>query len=53
MRFSEKVTYISNREKTSLTRDQSTQIYEDVEKNEPISIQVISQGIESKKKKGK
>ena len=55
VRFSEKITYIPNREKMCLTRDQATQIYEEVEKNEPISIQVISQGIENKKKirKGK
>ena len=50
VRFSEKVTYIPNREKMCLTRDQVTQIYEEVEKNELISIQIISQGIESKKK---
>ena len=55
VRFSEKVTYIPNKEKMCLTRDQATQIYEEVEKNEPINIQVISQGIESEKKvrKGK
>ena len=51
MRFSEKVTYIPNKEKMCLTRDQATQIYEEVEKNEPINIQVISQGIEMKKGK--
>ena len=50
MRFSEKVTYIPNKEKMCLTRDQATQIYEEVEKNEPINIQVISQGIENEKK---
>ena len=50
MRFSEKVTYIPNKEKMCLTRDQATQIYEEVEKNEPINIQVISQGIENDKK---
>ena len=44
VRFSEKVTYIPNKEKMCLTRDQATQIYEEVEKNEPINIQVISQG---------
>ena len=33
-----------------LTKDQATQIYEDVEKNEPINIQAIDQDIESKKK---
>ena len=26
-----------------LTKDQATQIYEEVEKNEPINIQIISQ----------
>ena len=50
VRFSEKVTYIPNKEKLCLTRDQATQIYEEVEKNEPINIQVISQGIEIEKK---
>ena len=50
VRFSEKVTYIPNKEKMCLTRDQATQIYEEVEKNEPINIQVISQGIENEKK---
>ena len=50
VRFSEKFTYIPNREKMCLTRDQATQIYEEVEKNEQTNIQIISQGIESKKK---
>ena len=50
VRFSKKVTYIPNREKTCLSRDQVTQIYEEVEKNELINIQVISQGIESQRK---
>ena len=50
MRFSEKVIYIPNKERTCLTRDQATQIYEEVEKNKPINIQVISQGIENDKK---
>ena len=50
VRFSEKVTYIPNEEKMCLTRDQATQIYEEVEKNEPINIQVIGQGIENEKK---
>ena len=50
VRFSEKVTYIPNKEKTCLTRDQATQIYEEVEKNEPINIQIISQGTENEKK---
>ena len=50
VRFSEKVTYIPNKEKMCLTRDQATQIYEEVEKNELINILVISQGIENEKK---
>ena len=50
VRFSEEITYIPNREKMCLTRDQATQIYEEVERNELINIQVISQGIESKRK---
>ena len=33
-----------------LIRDQATQIYEEVEKNKPINIQVISQGTENEKK---
>ena len=33
-----------------LTRDQATQIYEEVEKNELINIHIISQGIESERK---
>ena len=50
VRFSEEVTYIPNRDKMCLTKDQATQIYEDVEKNEPINIQATDQGIESKRK---
>ena len=33
-----------------LTKDQATQIYEEIEKNEPINIQIISQHTENKKK---
>ena len=33
-----------------LTKDQATQIYEEVEKNEPINIQVASQAIKDKSK---
>ena len=50
VRFSEKVTYIPNKERMCLTKDQATQIYEEIEKNEPINIQVIGQGIENEKK---
>ena len=54
VRFCEEVTYIPNREKMCLTKDQATQIYEEVEKNEPINIQIDSQGIkdESNVRKG-
>ena len=50
VRFCEEVTYIPNREKMCLTKDQATQIYEEVEKNEPINIQIASQGIKDKSK---
>ena len=53
VRFSEEVTYIPNKERTCLTKDQATQIYEEVEKNEPINIQIISQGTENVKKVSK
>ena len=33
-----------------LTRDQGTQIYEEVKKNEPINIQTTSQGIKNERK---
>ena len=36
-----------------LTKDQATQIYKEVEKNEPINIQIISQGTENEKKVSK
>ena len=50
VRFSEEVTYIPNKERMYLTKDQATQIYEEVEKNEPINIQIVSQGTENAKK---
>ena len=50
VRFSENVTYIPNKEKMCLARDQATQIYEEVEKNEPVNIHVITQGTENEKK---
>ena len=50
VKFSEEVTYIPNKERTCLTKDQATQIYEEVEKNESINIQIISQGTENEKK---
>ena len=48
--FSEKITYIPNKERNCLTKDQATQIYEEIEKNEPINIQIGSQGTENEKK---
>ena len=45
VRFCEEVTYIPNKEKMCLTKDQATEIYEEVEKNEPINIQIVSQDI--------
>ena len=50
VRFCEEVTYISNREKMCLTKDQATQIYEEVERNELINIQIASQDIKDKSK---
>ena len=50
VRFSEEITYIPNKERMSFTKDQAPQIYEEIEKNEPINIQVVSQGTEDKKK---
>ena len=50
VRFSEEVTYIPNKERTCLTKDQATQIYEEIEKNEPINIQIVSQRIGNEKK---
>ena len=50
VRFSEEVTYIPNEERTCLTKDQATQIYEEIEKNEPINIQIVSQGTENRKR---
>ena len=42
VRFCEEVTYIPNRDRMCLTKDQATQIYEEVEKNEAINIQIDS-----------
>ena len=50
VRFGEEVTYIPNKERKCLTKDQATQVYEEIEKNEPINIQIVSQGTENKKK---
>ena len=50
VRFCEEVTYIPNREKMCLTKDQATEIYEEVEKDEPINIQIVSQDIKGERK---
>ena len=50
VRFSEEITYIPNKERACLAKDQATQIYEEIEKNEPINIQIVSQRTENKKK---
>ena len=42
IRFSEEITYIPNKERTCLTKDQATHVYEEIEKKEPINIQIIS-----------
>ena len=50
VRFSEKVTYIPNREETCLTKDQVKQTYKEIEKNEPINIQIVNQGVKDESK---
>ena len=50
VRFSEEITYIPNKARTCLTKDQATQIYDEVEKNEPINIQIVNQRIENEEK---
>ena len=46
---------IPNKETTCLTKDQATQVYDEIEKNEPINIQIVSQriGNENEKKASK
>ena len=39
----EEITYIPNKERTCLTKDQATQVYEEIEKNEPINIQIVTE----------
>ena len=53
VRFSEEVTYIPNKERMCLTKDQATQIYDEIEKDEPINIQFVSQRIGNEKKTSK
>ena len=53
VRFSEEVTYIPNKERMCFTKDQATQIYDEIEKDEPINIQIVSQRIGNEKKTSK
>ena len=53
VRFSEEVTYIPNKERTCFTKDQATQIYDEIEKDEPINIQIVSQKIGNEKEASK
>ena len=50
VRFSEEVAYIPNREKMCLTKEQAKQIYKEIEKNEPINIQIVNQGTKDEDK---
>ena len=50
VRFCEEVTYIPNREKMCLTKDQATQIYEEIEKNDLNNIPIASQSIKDESK---
>ena len=50
LRFSEKVTYIPNREEMCLTKDQAKQMYKEIEKNKSINIQIVNQGIKDESK---
>ena len=50
VRFSEEVTYIPNREKTCLAKDQAKQICKEIEKNELINIQIVNQGTKDESK---
>ena len=45
VRFSDKVTYIPDRERKCLTKDQTKQIYEMVEMNKPVNIHGMNQDI--------
>ena len=50
VRFCEEVTYIPNREEMCITKDQATQIYEEIERNDLNNIQIASQGIKNESK---
>ena len=50
VRFSDKVTYIPDRERMRLTKDQTKHIYEMVEMNKPVNIHVTKQDIRNDSK---
>ena len=50
VRFCEQVTYIPNREKMCLTKDQATQINKEIEKNDQNKSQIANQGIKDESK---
>ena len=45
VRFSDKITYIPDREEKCLTKDQTKHIYEMVEMNKPVNIHAMKQDI--------
>ena len=45
VRFSDKITYIPDREEKCLTKDQAKHIYEMVEMNKPVNIHATKQDI--------
>ena len=49
-RFSNKVTYIPNRERKCLTKDQTKHIYEVIEMNKPVNIHAMNQDIRNDSK---
>ena len=49
-RFSDKVTYIPDRERTCLTKDQTKYIYEMAEMNKPVNIHGMKQDIRNDSK---
>ena len=50
VKFSDKITYIPDREKKCLTKDQAKHIYEMVEMNKPVNIHAMKQDIKDDSK---
>ena len=50
VRFSDKITYIPDKERTCLTKDQTKHIYEMVEMNKPVNIHAMKQDIRNDSK---